>query len=278
MAKNSKAERFRALHAGPRLLVLPNAWDFASALLLERAGFTALATTSAGIGYTFGYPIGQVMPRQEMLSVIRRMAEALSVPLSADMEAGYGDSPEQVAETTRLTAEAGAVGINIEDRTYKPDQPLIEIQEAADRVRAACEAAKRFGMFVNARTDVYWLGGTGEAAFAHTVRRANAFREAGADCLFVPGVKDPQVIRRLAAEINGPLNILAGVGSPNTAELGALGVRRVTFGATMARAAYAALEQAAAELATSGTYGFMSSGSAHADMNRLLRRHPDPKP
>ncbi|MBI4290661.1 MAG: isocitrate lyase/phosphoenolpyruvate mutase family protein [Betaproteobacteria bacterium] len=277
MAKNSKAEQFRALHAGPRLLVLPNAWDFASALLLERAGFNALATTSAGIGYTFGYPIGQAMPRQEMLSVIHRMAERLSVPLSADMEAGYGDSPQQVAETTRLTAEAGAVGINIEDRTYRQDQPLIEIQEAADRVRAACEAARPFGMFVNARTDVYWLGGTGEAAFAHTVQRANTFREAGADCLFVPGVKDPQVIRRLVAEIDGPLNILAGLGSPNTAELEAMGVRRVTFGATMARAAYAALEQAAAELATAGTYGFMSSGSAHADMNRLLRRHPDPK-
>ena len=267
-----KAERFRALHTRPDLLVLPNAWDFASALLLERAGFDAVATTSAGIGYSFGYPVGQRMPREEMLSVIRRIAGRLSVPLSADMEAGYGDTPEQVAETTRLTAEAGAVGINIEDRTYDPNEPLIGIEEAADRIRAAREAANRSDMIVNARTDIYWLGGVGEVAFADTVRRANAYREAGADCLFVPGVRDPDVIRRLAAEIDGPLNILAGPGSPDAATLASLGVKRVTFGATMARAAYAALEQAAAELAASGTYGFMASGAAHADMNRLMSR------
>ncbi len=272
MAVSTKAEEFLALHKGPELLVLPNAWDIASALLLERAGFTALATTSAGIGYTFGYPIGQVMPREEMLSVVRRMADCLSVPLSADMEAGYGDTPERVAETTRLTAEAGAVGINIEDRTYDPNDPLIGIEEATERIRAAREAANRFGMTVNARTDVYWIGGAGEAGFAETVRRANAFREAGADCLFIPGVKDPEIIRRLVAEINGPLNMLAGVGSPDTATMAALGVKRVTFGASMARAAYAALEQAATEVATSGTYRFMSSGSAHADMNRILSR------
>ena len=267
-----KAEQFRALHTGPELLVLPNAWDMASALLLERAGFAAIATTSAGIGYTFGYPIGQVMPLEEMLSVIRRMADYLSVPLSADMEAGYGDSPEQVAETTRLTGEAGAVGINIEDRTYDPEQPLIEMEEAAERIRAAREAADRFGMIVNARTDVYWVNSPGEAQFSETVRRANVFREAGADCIFVPGVKDAEEIGRLVAEIDGPLNILAGVGSPDTKTLASLGVKRVTFGATMARAAYATLEQAAIELATAGTYGYMTSGSAHADMNRLLKR------
>ena len=271
-SRSVKAERFRALHTGPDLLVLPNAWDFASALLLERAGFDAVATTSAGIGYAFGYPVGQRMPREDMLSVIRRIADRLSVPLSADMEAGYGDTPEQVAETTRLTAEAGAVGINIEDRTYEPSEPLIGIDAAADRIRAAREAANRSGMIVNARTDVYWLGGAGDAGFADTVRRANAYREAGADCLFVPGVMDPDVIRRLVAEIDGPLNVLAGKGSPDTKALAALGVKRVTFGAALARAAYAALEQAAAELAASGTYGFMASGAAHADMNRLMSR------
>lgn len=270
VALADRTARFRALHAGPDLLVLPNPWDFASAVLLERAGFRALATTSAGIGYTFGYPVGQRMPRDEMLAVIGRMTARLSIPLSADMEAGYGDTPEQVAETTRLTAAAGAAGINIEDRTYATGRPLIGIEMAADRIRAACEAASSSGMFVNARTDVYWIGGQGDAAFAETVRRANAFREAGADCIFVPGVKDLELIRRLVTEIDGPLNILAGAGSPDIATLASLGVRRVTFGATMARAAYAALEHAATELASSGTYGFMASGAAHADMNRLL--------
>ena len=266
----AKAERFRALHAGKNLLVLPNAWDVASALLLERAGFPAVATTSAGIGYAFGYPVGQKMPRDEMLFIVRRMAQWLSVPFSADMEAGYGDGPQAVAETTRLTAEAGAVGINIEDRTYQREEPLFAIEEAAARVRAACDSAAPFGMLVNARTDLYWLGGSGEAIFAETVERAQAFRTAGADCIFIPGVKDPEIIRRLVKAIDAPLNVLAGVGSPDIATLMSLGVARVTFGATMARAAYATLEQAAGEVAAKGTYDFMASGAGHADMNRML--------
>jgi 2-methylisocitrate lyase-like PEP mutase family enzyme len=265
-----KAERFRALHADKRLLILPNAWDLASALLLERAGFPAVATTSAGIGYAFGYPVGEKMPREEMLFIVRRMAGWLSIPLSADMEAGYGDSPQAVAETTRLTAEAGAVGINIEDRTYQSDRPLFGIDEAATRVRAACEAAAPYRMLVNARTDLYWLGGSGDAVFAETVERAQAFYEAGAGSIFIPGVKDAETIGRLVAAIDVPVNVLAGVGSPDIATLASLGVRRVTFGASMARAAYATLEQAANEVATKGTYGFMASGAGHADMNRMF--------
>lgn len=263
-----RAGIFRALHAAPDILVLPNAWDVTSAMLLEQAGFPAIATTSAGVGYTFGYPVGQKMPRVDMLGVLGRITERIACPLSADMEAGYGDTPEEVAETVRLTWQAGAVGINLEDRTYDPDAPLIDVSAAVARIEAAREAAP--SMVINARTDGYFIGGSGPAVFADTVQRANLFREAGADCIFVPGARDPETIRRLAAEIDAPLNIMAGAGHPDVATLASFGVRRVTVGASMARAAYATLVQAAAELKSSGTYGFADDGASHAAMNAVL--------
>ncbi|MFP6733109.1 MAG: isocitrate lyase/phosphoenolpyruvate mutase family protein [Rhodospirillales bacterium] len=265
-----KADVFRALHHAPDILVLPNAWDVTSAMLLEQADFAAIATTSAGIGYTFGYPIGQKMPRRDMLGVLERITARIACPLTADMEAGYGDTPEEVAETVRLTWAAGAVGINLEDRTYEADAPLIEVSPAAARIEAARGAAP--SMVINARTDGYFIGGGGADVFADTVRRANLFRRAGADCIFVPGIKDAETIGRLAAEIDAPLNIMAGPGYPDVAALAALGVKRVTVGAHMARAAYATLEHAAAELKTSGTYGFADHGPSHAAMNDALSR------
>ncbi len=269
-----KAERFQTLHRYPDILVIANAWDVASALLLEGAGFPAVATTSAGIGYAYGYPIGEAMPLPEMLETLARISGRLSVPLSADMEAGYGETPEQVAETTRLTLEAGAVGINIEDRTYRLEHPLIETTLAAERIRAAREAADGTGvpMVINARTDGYLLGGRGSAVFDDTVRRANAYREAGADCLFVPGVSDADVIGRLVQEVDGPINVLPVSGCPDVAALAALGVRRVTIGATFARFAYSALVRAADELKSVGTYSYSDDIATHAEMNRLMAR------
>ncbi len=269
-----KAERFQALHRNHDILVLANPWDVASALLMENAGFPALATTSAGIGYAHGYPIGQAMPLSEMLETIARISSRLSVPLSADMEAGYGETPEQVAETTRLTLEAGAVGINIEDRTYQPEHPLIGTNMAVERIRAARESADRAGvpMVINARTDGYLLGGQGSEVFDDTVRRANAYREAGADCLFVPGIMDADIIGRLVQEIDGPINILPESGCPDVAALAELGVRRVTIGATVARFAYSAVVQAADELKNVGTYSYSAKIATHAEMNRLMER------
>ena len=265
-----RATIFRALHTAPDIFILPNAWDVTSALVLEQAGFAAIATTSAGVGYSFGYPIGQNMPRADMLNVLGRITERISCPLSADMEAGYGDTPEEVAKTVRLTWQSGTVGINLEDRTYDADAPLIERQAAVARIEAARDAAPL--MVINARTDGYFTGGSGNAVFADTVERANLFREAGADCLFVPGTKDQETIHRLAAEIDGPLNIMGGVGYPDVATLASLGVKRVTVGASMARAAYASLVQAAAELKSSGTYGFAEDGESHAAMNAVLSK------
>lgn len=267
-AIEERAAAFRALHTGPEIFLLPNAWDVTSALVLGQAGFDAIATTSAGVGYSFGYPIGQEMPRSDMLALLTRITERVSCPLSADMEAGYGDTPEEVAETVRRTWQTGTVGINLEDRTYDKATPLIEKQQAVERIRAAREAAPL--MVINARTDGYFTGGGGEEVFADTVERANLFMEAGADCLFIPGTKDPEIIRRLVTEIDGPLNIMGGAGYPDVATLAALGVKRVTVGASMARAAYAQLVQFAAEFKSAGTYGFADDGESHATMNAIL--------
>jgi 2-methylisocitrate lyase-like PEP mutase family enzyme len=272
---NSQAEkgaRFAALHRGPDLLLLPNPWDVASALLMQRAGFAAVATTSAGIGYSLGYPVSEAMPRDEMLCAVERIASRLSIPLSADMEAGFGKTPEDVAETVRLTIQAGAVGINIEDASYRKDEPLIDLGLAAERIRAAREAADATGIpfVLNARTDVYWRGGTGPHAFDEAVRRANAYRAAGADCLFLPNVEDAALIRDLVRAIDGPLNLLAGARLPAVPELAALGVRRVSIGAGLARAAYGALDGTLAEIRDTGTFSFWSRLASHAELNRLL--------
>lgn len=270
-----KAERFLALHRGPELLVLPNAWDVASAVVLAEAGFPAIATTSAGVAFSLGYPDGERIGRAEMLEAVSRIARAVALPVSADMEAGYGAEPAAVAETVRLTIEAGAVGANIEDSTRDPKAPLLELGLACERIRAARKAAEALGVrfVVNARTDGFLvLGANNEAAFEDAVRRANAYRKAGAECLFVPAVSDADLIRRLVAAIEGPLNVLAGPTTPPVPALKALGVRRVTVGGSLARATLGLVRRAAEELRGPGSYGFTKDAIPHAEMNRLLGR------
>lgn len=192
-----KARLLLGLHATPPLLLLPNAWDVASARIFEDAGFPAVATTSAGIANLFGYPDGQAISRAEMLSMVERIARALSVPVTADMEAGYSTSPEGAAETARAVIAAGVVGMNFEDSTGDPQSPLFDISLQVARIKAIRSACASSGVpfVLNARTDVY-LEQVGEPAtrFDHAVRRANAYRQAGADSLFVPGVSDRDVI------------------------------------------------------------------------------------
>lgn len=272
ISQNERGTRFAALHHGPGIFIIPNAWDAASALLLQRAGFASIATTSAGIGYSLGYPVGESMPRDEMLRAVERMASCLSVPLSADMESGFGGTPDDVAETVRLTIEAGAVGVNIEDASYLQDEPLIDMGLAVERLQAAREASDAAGIsfVLNARTDVYWCGQSGAAAFDEAVRRANAYRAAGADCLFLPNVEEKSLIRALVEAIDGPINLMAGMRIPPVPELAELGVRRVSLGAGMARAAYGALDAVIAEVKGPGTFTFWESIASHAELNRLL--------
>jgi 2-methylisocitrate lyase-like PEP mutase family enzyme len=271
-ALREKAERLRALHAGPRILVLCNAWDAASARIVEEAGFPALATTSAGIANSLGYADGERISREEMAQAVARIARAVSIPVTADMEAGYGPTPEAAAETARAAIAAGAVGMNLEDALE--ERNFIDIALQSDRVRAARQAGEQIGvpLVINARTDVYLARiGSPDEEFAEAVRRANAYREAGADCLFLPGIADAAVIARLVREINGPINILAGPSAPSAGELERMGVRRVSMGSGPMRATMALTQRIAHELAESGTYAsFTRDTISYVEANRLV--------
>jgi 2-methylisocitrate lyase-like PEP mutase family enzyme len=255
---------FLALHAGPGF-VLPNAWDAGSARILEQVGFPAIATTSAGIAWACGVPDGGALDRDTMLDHVGRIVAAVDVPVSADLESGYGDTADDVAQTVSLAVEQGAVGGNLED--VGPDG-LFAIDEAADRIAAARAAAPRGTFVLNARTDTYFAGVAGDA-FGETVERAVRYLEAGADCVFVPGLVEDETIRRLAAVIPGPLNVVAGLASTTDAPtLFSLGVQRVSLGGSLARAALSMVERAGRELLESGTLGFLDGAIGYADLQR----------
>lgn len=271
---NDKANVLRALHRGPRILVLPNAWDAAGARIFERAGFLAIATTSAGIAATLGYADGQRVSRDEMLAVVRTITRNTNLPVTADLEAGYGATPVDVRDTARLSIEAGAVGLNLEDGVCDGPQLLVQTSQHAAKIRAVRETARARGvdLVLNARTDVY-LKSACEATnrFAHAVHRGNAYLEAGADCVFVPGVTDSDTIANLVREIHGPVNILAGPGTPPVSELSRMGVARVSLGSGPMRATLGLLERIARELIGDGTFQALTDGAmSYSDMNALF--------
>lgn len=269
----NKAETLRALHLGKKPLVLPNVWDVASARIVEQAGFPAIATSSAGIAFAHGLPDGEQISGERMLRAVAQIAGAVYVPVTADVEAGYGNKPEDAARTARGVVEAGAVGMNFEDASGDAEHPLIELPLQVEKIRAIRETCERMGvpLVLNARTDVYLLQ-VGEPArrYDQTVRRLSAFRDAGADCVFVPGVRDAETIRRLVADLACPVNILAGPGSPSVAELAALGVKRISLGSGPMRAAMGLLRRLAAELQAQGTYTNLDGAPSHAEMNALM--------
>jgi 2-methylisocitrate lyase-like PEP mutase family enzyme len=267
-----KAERFLKLHQGPRILVLANVWDVASARIVEDAGFEAVATSSAAVANSLGYPDGERISRAEMLEVVGRIASKVSVPVSADLEAGYGEDSEAMAATARALIEAGAVGLNLEDGIDESE--LIPIEQYVEKVKRIREVGESMGVHVviNARTDVY-LGQVGEPAsrFEHAVQRAEAYRSAGADSLFVPGVYDGDTIAKLAQAVEGPLNILANPAIPPIAELEKMGVRRLSFGSWPARAALGLFSRFAHEVREHGTFMALDGWAIpYAELNRLL--------
>jgi len=267
-----QAHAFRAMHHGPKLLLLPNVWDVASARILEEAGFDAMATTSAGIAFTLGYPDGQKISREEMLARVARIVRGVKVPVTADVEAGYGDRPEDAADTARGVIEAGAVGMNLEDGTDQHGQ-LVELSLQLEKIRAVREAALESGILLalNARTDVYLEQvGAPQTRYDETVRRLLAYRDAGADCVFAPGLRDAETISRLVRDLRCPLNILAGPGSPSVPELEKLGVARVSLGSAPMRATLGLVRRMAEELKTTGTYAALEGAPSHADVNRML--------
>jgi 2-methylisocitrate lyase-like PEP mutase family enzyme len=270
-----KANRLRELHHAPQLLLLPNVWDVASARIVENAGFPALATTSAGVAFTLGYPDGEKLSRDEMLAVVARIASAVNVPVSADVEAGYGHRPEDAALTARAVIQAGAVGLNLEDGTEDSSNPLVELSLQLEKLAAVRQEAKDADVpiVINARTDVFLLNvGPPESRYDEAMRRAAAFKHAGADCVFLPGLRDPETIARFVRELNFPVNILAGPGFPSAAELEKMGVARVSLGSAPMRATLGLLQRMAQELLASGTYQSLAGAPSHAEVNQMMHK------
>jgi 2-methylisocitrate lyase-like PEP mutase family enzyme len=265
-----KANALRAMHRGGHILVLPNAWDVASARVFEEAGFGAIATTSAGIAFALGYPDGQRISREEMLTVVRRVAAGVGVPVTADVEAGYGERPEDAARTAREVAEAGAVGMNLEDATGDPRRPLFDLTLQVEKVKAVRDAMRE-EIVLNARTDVYLLELEVPAKrYDAALGRLAAYRDAGADCVFAPGLREPETIKRLVEDLQFPVNILGGPGSPPIPELQNLGVARVSVGSAVMRATLGLVRRAAAELKGLGTYATLEGAISFVDVNRMM--------
>jgi len=268
--QRARAIRFRQLHHDSAILVLPNAWDAASARIFEAVGFPAVATTSGGVANSLGYPDGQHIPREEMLFMVRRIARTVHIPVTADIESGFGATVEAVVETVRAVIEAGAVGINLEDSVRSEEKHLLPIPDQVERIRALRALGEEMGvpLVINARTDAYLVPMEPDARFEVAVERANAYLAAGADCAFPILVTDADTIRRLVEAIPGPINVLALPGVPAVSDLERLGVKRVSMGAGPCRATMGLTRRIAEELRERGTYrafleGAMPSGEAN---------------
>jgi 2-methylisocitrate lyase-like PEP mutase family enzyme len=269
---SQKAEDFRALHRGKKLLILPNAWDVPSARVFEDAGFPAVATSSAGMMVSLGYPDGEAIERNEFLSAIRRIAKALSVPLSADVVGGFGSTPRAVGEMVRSVIEAGAVGINIEDTDHETKR-LVPVEAQVSKLKALTDLRESLGVpfVINARTDAL-LHASGEPAarLEEAIRRGIAYRDAGADCVYPMGLVDEPSIRTYVQALNFPVNVMVRKGLPNVAQLERLGVARLSLGPTPSYAAMGLLRRASQELLQQGTYSTLLDGAITFDeLNRL---------
>jgi 2-methylisocitrate lyase-like PEP mutase family enzyme len=265
-----KAERFRALHARAGAFIIPNPWDVGSARTLAQLNFEALATTSAGFAFSLGKPDGTV-DRDTVMQHVSALAAATDLPVSGDLENGYGDAPEIVAETIGLAARAGLVGCSIEDASGRLDKPIYDFAHAVERIRAAVEAARSlpFPFTLTARAENYLHG---RADLADTIARLRAYQDAGADVLFAPGLTTQREIAEVVASVDRPVNVLMGLQGAqfNLAELAAMGVKRVSVGGSLCRAAFGALLRAGREMQTLGTFTYANDAVSHREMNALF--------
>lgn len=268
-----KAEAFRDLHLHDGIFVMPNAWNAGSAYLLAQADFHAIGTTSAGIAYGLAIPDYEGrLSRDAALDETRRIAAAVEVPVSMDAEDGYAHEPDDVATTIRMVVEVGAVGASIEDHPGTIDRPLYDRTQATERIRAARNAADSLGVpfTLTARAECYFVDHS--KPFAESVERANLYREAGADCLYVPGVSDVDTIAALVREVDGPVNVVMGlVGAPLTVtQLEDLGVKRITIGGSLARATFGLVRRAAEEIRDHGTFTFAKQQIPDDELYRMF--------
>jgi 2-methylisocitrate lyase-like PEP mutase family enzyme len=266
-----KAEKFRELHARPGAFVIPNPWDAGSARILAALDFEALTTTSAGLAFTLGRRDGSVT-RAEALANARAIVDATDLPVAADLENGYGDSPQDAADTIRLAGEtAGLVGGSIEDSSRDPRKPIYDFQHAVERIAAAVEAARAlpFPFMLVGRAENYLHG---RRDLDDTIRRLQAFEAAGADALFAPGISAPEDIRAVCSAVSKPVNVLvpsSGL-SCSVSEFAALGVKRISLGAALSRAALGGLVRAAREIQNNGTFGFIADALPYGQVNDMM--------
>jgi 2-methylisocitrate lyase-like PEP mutase family enzyme len=263
-----RAAAFQALHEGPGIFVMPNPWDAGTARVLAGLGFEALATTSAGMANSLGRLDGEVR-RKEALDHCRQIVEATPLPVSADLENGFGDDPDTVAKTVRKAAKVGLVGCSIEDAARDRNDPIYPRDEAVARVKAAAKAARNLDhpFVLTARAENYLYG---HADLDDTIARLKAFEEAGADCLYAPGLRDIEEIKRVCAAVSKPVNVLALKGGPSVAELADAGVRRVSLGSNLHRVAMGAFVRGAQELREHGTLGFLEGAASSAELEPFL--------
>jgi 2-methylisocitrate lyase-like PEP mutase family enzyme len=265
-----KYERFRALHQRPGLFVIPNPWDAGSAKILTALGFEALATTSAGYAFSAGLPdSAAAITREALLENARAIADATSLPVSADLQNGFGSSPDTCVETILLAAKFGLVGGSIEDATGDPQNPIYELNHAIDRISAATEAAHDSHFFLTARAENFLYG---LDDLDDTILRLQAFAEAGADVLYAPGLPSLEAIQKVCASVSKPVNVLMGLqgATYSLEQLAAAGVKRVSVGAAFARAALGAFVRAAREVKDHGTFSFATEAISHAEVTSYM--------
>ncbi len=272
VTQQEKGERFRALHAGPGAFVIPNPWDAGTARILAGLGFQALTTTSAGLAFSLGRRDGTgEVTRSDALENARAIVEAVELPVAADLENGYGDRPEDAAETIRLAGSVGLVGGSIEDASGNPAHPIYDLGQAVERVAAAAEAAHALPypfVFV-ARAENFLHG---RPDLDDTIRRLQAFEAAGADALFAPALASAEQIRAVCGAVAKPVNVLVGGSGPSfsVAELAGMGVRRISVGSALSRAALAAVVRAAEEMRAHGTFHFAEAALPYAEATRQV--------
>jgi 2-methylisocitrate lyase-like PEP mutase family enzyme len=270
----AKAQKLQALHQRPGIFVIPNPWDAGSAKILESLGYEAMATTSAGLAYSLAKPDGEgVVTRVEALENARAICAATNLPVSADLENGYGDTPEACAETILLAAKVGLVGGSIEDATGNVNNPIYDFDLSVARIKASVQAARSlpFPFTLTARAENLIHG---RPDLPDTIRRLVAYAEVGADVLFAPGLKNREEIEAIVKAVAPkPVNVVIGLGSAGLSvkDMEALGVKRISLGSALARAAYGSFINAAKEIAEKGTFGFTADAVAYAEINGLFK-------
>ncbi len=279
MTRDQKYEKFRALHERPGIFVIPNPWNAGSARILTTMGFEALATTSAGFAFSIGRAdVSADLTRDAVLANAKEIVDATELPVSADMQDGFGRGPEACAETVRLAAGVGLAGGSIEDATGNDEDPIYDFALSVERVAAAAESARKHRFLLTARAENFLHG---RADLADTIRRLRAFAEAGADVLYAPGLPSLEAIREVCAAVSPkPVNVLMGLrgATYSVEELAATGAKRISVGGSLARVALGAFTRAAREIKDKGTFTFATDAAPHAELNAIMvkgKRDPE---